>query len=319
MLSQVFASTLLVALPTMLQSPQTMTSLNFCADTIKNQVGNPPCLDASTFPTLGSLFPISKEWYIGPSGEVGIGTITPSHDFEISGPTNGSDIVLSLKGSCPNATILELDNTDPVGHNYALGSWGTLAGAGVLQGKFSIFDVTAGVHRLVIDANGNVGIGASVYSPSTALEVTGTITGAVKNFRIDHPLDPENKTLEHSCIESSEMLDLYRGNVTLDDNGAAVVALPDWFEALNKEFSYQLTPLGKPAPGLYIAQEIEKCQFKIAGGTRGARVSWLVTGVRHDAYASSHPLEVERDKGVMCGTLLYPKEQKQQAELAQRK
>src|SRR6185295_4934573 len=54
-----------------------------------------------------------------------------------------------------------------------------------------------------------------------ALNVTGT-----KNFKIDHPLDPENRYLLHAAIESSEVLNLYSGNVVTDANGEAVVTLP---------------------------------------------------------------------------------------------
>ena len=36
-------------------------------------------------------------------------------------------------------------------------------------------------------------------------------------------------------------MDIYNGNVTTDGNGTAVVTMPDWFEALNTDFRYQLT------------------------------------------------------------------------------
>lgn len=314
MFSQVLATGPLAVLAALLVPQQQVTPLHVCADTIKDQAGG-PCLKASSDPTLGMLFPISQQWYIGPGGEVGIGTTTPSYDFEIA---NGpgllvNSLALGVKGNCANAAMLALNNTDPVGHNWVLASWGSAAGAGVLPGKFSLFDITAGTHRFLVDTNGNVGVGPNNYYPAWTLDVNGTMCAASKMFRIDHPLDPKNKTLEHSCVESSEMLDMYRGNTTLDDSGTAVVEMPSWFEALNQDFSYQLTPIGKPAPGLYIAEEIARGQFKIAGGTRGARVSWLVTGVRHDAYAKAHPLVVERDKEAGRGKYLYPNEQAQQA------
>jgi hypothetical protein len=117
-----------------------------------------------------------------------------------------------------------------------------------------------------------------------------------KNFKIDHPLDPANKYLVHSSVESSEMMNIYTGNVTVDGQGEATVPLPDWFEALNTDFRYQLTAIGGPGPGLYIAEKAANNQFKIAGGTPGSEVSWQVTGVRHDAYAKTHPLVVEEEK-----------------------
>lgn len=125
------------------------------------------------------------------------------------------------------------------------------------------------------------------------LSVTGAITAGVKDFKIDHPLDPQNKYLYHGSVESSEMMNIYTGNAILDNGGEAVVSLPKWFEALNADFRYQLTAIGAAAPNLHIAQEIANHQFSIAGGGPGMKVSWQVTGVRHDAYAKTHPLTVE--------------------------
>jgi len=128
------------------------------------------------------------------------------------------------------------------------------------------------------------------------LTLNGTLTAAAKNFRIDHPLDPKNKYLSHTSVESSEMMNIYTGNAMLDYGGEAVVSLPKWFESLNADFRYQLTAIGAAAPNLHIAQEIANHQFSIAGGAPGMKVSWQVTGVRHDAYAKAHPLVVEVKK-----------------------
>jgi hypothetical protein len=112
---------------------------------------------------------------------------------------------------------------------------------------------------------------------------------------MDHPLDPANKYLYHSAVESQDMMNIYNGNVTLDDRGEAIVQMPTWFGALNKEFRYQLTTIGGFAP-VYIAEEIKDNRFKIAGGKAGMKVSWQVTGIRHDPYAEQHRTPVEEDK-----------------------
>jgi trimeric autotransporter adhesin len=139
------------------------------------------------------------------------------------------------------------------------------------------------------------------------LNVTGTIFAGTKDFRIDHPLAPANKYLSHASVESSEMKNIYDGIVTLDASGAALVELPSWFEALNGNFRYQLTAIGKPSPGLYVADEISGNRFSVAGGTPGAKVSWQVTGVRQDPYAKAHPLIVEQEKEVhLKGFYLRP-------------
>jgi len=126
--------------------------------------------------------------------------------------------------------------------------------------------------------------------------VTGTLTKGGGAFRIDHPLDPGGKYLYHSFVESPDMMNVYNGNVTLDAEGQAVIELPDWFEALNRDFRYQLTPIGAPGPNLYVSREVSGNRFEIAGGRPGARVSWQVTGIRHDAFADAHRIPVEADK-----------------------
>jgi hypothetical protein len=126
--------------------------------------------------------------------------------------------------------------------------------------------------------------------------ISGSLSKGGGSFKIDHPLDPANKYLYHSFVESPDMMDVYNGNILLDGNGAALVSLPDWFETLNRDFRYQLTAIGTPGPNLYVAEEISGNHFKIAGGKPGAKVSWQVTGIRRDAWANAHRIPVEQDK-----------------------
>ncbi len=137
--------------------------------------------------------------------------------------------------------------------------------------------------------------------------VQGEFTASVKQFKVDHPLDPANRYLYHTSVESPDMKNVYDGLAALDANGEAWVTLPDWFEALNRDFRYQLTPLGRPGPNLHIAQEIQNNRFQIAGGVPDMKVSWQVTGIRHDPYAEAHRSPVEQDKPAHeRGTYLYP-------------
>jgi hypothetical protein len=137
--------------------------------------------------------------------------------------------------------------------------------------------------------------------------VSGTINKGAVGFKIDHPLDPENRYLYHSGVESPDMMNVYNGNVILDASGEAWVNLPDWFEALNRDFRYQLTPIGGPGPGLYIAEKVQNNRFKIAGGEPGLEVSWQVTGIRHDPYAEANRIPVEEEKPAEeQGTYLHP-------------
>ena len=122
-----------------------------------------------------------------------------------------------------------------------------------------------------------------------------SVTGS-KNFLIDHPLDPKNKILRHAAIESPDVKNMYDGIAVLDNKGEARIQLPDYFEALNKDYRYQLTPIGKPTV-LYVKEEVQNNMFMIAGGDPGQKVSWQVTGIRNDAYARKHPMKVEEEKG----------------------
>lgn len=127
-------------------------------------------------------------------------------------------------------------------------------------------------------------------------QVVGTLSKSAGSFKIDHPLDPAGKYLSHSFVESPDMKNLYDGVVTLDGNGNAYVEMPAWFEALNRDFRYQLTGIGAASPNAYVAEEIKENHFVIAGGTPYAKISWQVTGTRHDAYARAHPIPVEENK-----------------------
>jgi hypothetical protein len=128
------------------------------------------------------------------------------------------------------------------------------------------------------------------------VDVNGSLTKSGGGFKIDHPLEPAQKYLSHSFVESPEMKNIYDGIVILDKKGECSVELPKWFEALNCDFRYQLTSVGKPAPNLYVAREVANNSFSIAGGKPGIKVSWQVVGIRKDAWAQAHPLIVEEEK-----------------------
>ena len=137
--------------------------------------------------------------------------------------------------------------------------------------------------------------------------IGGPLEKPAGSFKIDHPLDPENKYLYHSFVESPDMKNIYDGVVTLGEDGSATVELPEWFSALNGNFRYQLTAVGAPGPNLHIAEKLSNNQFKIAGGNAGMEVSWQVTGIRQDAYANKHRIQVEVEKAPQDrGTYLHP-------------
>jgi len=139
-----------------------------------------------------------------------------------------------------------------------------------------------------VDASGNGTFAGS-------LTVTGKLVKGSGSFKIDHPLDPANKYLSHSFVESPDMMNVYNGNIVTDRRGLATVALPDYFEALNRDFRYQLTVIGQFAQAI-VAQEIDKNHFVIRTSKPGVKVSWQVTGIRQDAYANADRIPVEEQK-----------------------
>jgi len=129
------------------------------------------------------------------------------------------------------------------------------------------------------------------------LAVGGMLSKAAGTFKIDHPLDPQNKYLFHSFVESPDMMNIYNGNTVTDAQGYATINMPDWFEALNSEFRYQLTVIGKDSwARARIFNEITNNQFVIQTDMPNIKVSWQVTGIRHDAYAEKYRIQVEVDK-----------------------
>lgn len=136
---------------------------------------------------------------------------------------------------------------------------------------------------------------AAEFFGNVAITGSFTVSGA-KGFRIDHPLEPKRQWLHHAAVESDAMKNMYDGTISLNSLGKAVIRLPKWFEALNKDFRYLLTAIGAPAPNLHVSHEIRNGQFGIAGGNPRMKVSWQVTGTRKDAWASTHPFASEEMK-----------------------
>lgn len=176
------------------------------------------------------------------------------------------------------------------------------SGTGVLATNSSTgeFVNLAGPTPFIIDAHTTTTTLFSVDSSGNGfldgnLAVKGKLTKGSGSFKIDHPLDPANKYLSHSFVESPDMMNVYNGNITTDRHGLATVTLPDYFEALNQDFRYQLTVIGQFAQAI-VKREIENNRFTIKTDKPSVKVSWQVTGIRHDAYADAYRIPVEENK-----------------------
>jgi hypothetical protein len=213
---------------------------------------------------------------------------------------------------------------------YGLGVFGdTYYGEGVYGSSYyglGVYGYSSSYYGLYGESSSGYGLYSRSASGQAAyldgnVRITGNLQKGGGSFQIDHPLDPANKYLSHSFVESPDMKNVYDGLVVLDDQGETEIELPDWFDALNKDFRYQLTAIGAPGPNLYIAKEIpdrdtnysnsngsnNNSRFKIAGGTSGMKVSWQVTGIRKDPWANVNRIQVEEDKpDKEKGYYIYP-------------
>jgi len=213
-----------------------------------------------------------------------------------TGNTNGAAGINMATSGNSNGVYGESDSPNGVG-----GVFENTAGGLILLGR-----VSPSTNLFTVDGSGN-GFFAAAVQIDGNLNVKGTLTKGGGSFKIDDPLDPENKYLSHSFVESPDMMNIYNGLIRLDARGEAWVVLPDYFEALNRDFRYQLTSVGAPQPRLYIAREVKGNRFKIAGGKANAKVSWQLTGIRQDAWANAHRIPTEEDKPAdKRGTYLHP-------------
>ncbi len=174
--------------------------------------------------------------------------------------------------------------TTGIGNTYGIyGNAKTVGGATVPNVRYGVYGFASG-------ASTNY---AGYFSGN--VQVTGSISKGSGTFKIDHPLDPENKYLYHSFVESPDMMNIYNGNITTNAFGLATVTLPSYFEAENKDYKYQLTTIGTFAQAI-VKQEVSENKFVIQTSVPNVKVSWQVTGIRNDKYAQSHRVVAEVPK-----------------------
>ena len=191
----------------------------------------------------------------------------------------------------------------PTGVNYGVHGYSpSTAGRAVFAEAVANSGTNYGIYALTNSPSGYAGYFVGQTFVQGNFAASGT-----KSFVIDHPLDPANQYLYHYNIEAPEPFNLYRGTVRLDEQGGAVVLLPAYFEAINTDFSYQLTAVGAAMPNLHVSQTVVGNQFGISGGVPGMQVSWQVTAVRHDPWVRDQGFLTEVDKPAQeRGTYLYP-------------
>lgn len=241
---------------------------------------------------------------IRPSGLVGIGTTTPGYKLHVLG---GSGTAITGQSTYGYGVYAISTYTAGI---YA--SSDASASAGVFG--VSPYIGVQGITTNNTSEGGRQGVRGDNYGSNTGwagyfygnLGTSGTMYKGGGAFRIDHPLDPENKYLYHSFVESPDMKNIYDGLVVTDENGEAEIILPEWFEALNDNFRYQLTVISDFSHAM-IARKISNNRFSIKTEKPQVEVSWQVTGIRKDLFAQNNRIQVEVPKeGKDKGKLLHP-------------
>ena len=230
----------------------------------------------------------------------------------VAGYYDGTSQGIGVYGSIYNSSstgvagVMGVNNRTNGGHgvygqgvNGVVGESANINGYGVWGSNSATTDPGTGVAGIgvtgVAGQSTNTTLSYGLYSYDDGgiynqLDVGGNFSaGGTKSFRIDNPNDPDNKFLVHFCAESPEVLNIYRGTTILNNNGEATVTLPDYFEKINKNFSYSLTPVGNAAPNIFVKQKIKNGKFIIAGGNPNQEIDWVVYAERNDKYLQKNP------------------------------
>jgi hypothetical protein len=252
---------------------------------------------AQTFPnTANGITSVTHDSSLTGSGTtgspLGIASVKTNASFTGSG-TSASPLAFSSNVSIPGAlTTSDTITVDTSSQNGVSASTSNSIGN-------AIYATASGSDGYGVVADGYYGIYAGGTNKAGFfagdVSVSGTLSKAGGSFKIDDPLDPENKYLSHSFVESPDMMNIYNGNVMTDGSGTAIVTMPDYFDALNRDFRYQLTAIGQHSDA-WVETEIANRAFVIKTERPNVKVSWQVTGIRQDAWANAHRIPVEEQK-----------------------
>lgn len=260
----------------------------------------------------------SERLTITDAGDVGINQTSPAAKLEVVSTTGdaivadtnaafsigvtGTGTTAGVKGQSGASNgqgILGVNNTNGgEGVRGSTSGTGSAGVAGYSNFGTGVYGQSLGGGYAIYGSNGGSNTTGYAGYFNGRVNVAGTLSKSGGSFKIDHPLDPANKFLSHSFVESPDMMNIYNGNVVTDADGYAIVTMPDWFEALNRDFRYQLTAIddGDDFVQVKVVKEIEGNAFVLRSSKAGVKISWQVTGVRHDAWAQVNRIPVEEVK-----------------------
>ncbi len=224
--------------------------------------------------------------------------------YGMSASTSGMAIYGNATATAGYAYGVWAESSSPIG----VGVRGeTLATAGTSFGVYGNSRSTdgRGVFGFATASTGtNYGVRGQTLSTdgyggyfSGDVHVSGTLSKTSGSFLIDHPLDPENKLLRHNFVESPENLLIYRGKIQLNEDGRAIVEMPEYFASLTKEdeATIHLTAEGLPFLTGY-QWDVDYAGFT-AFGEPHREISWSVMAERDDPSMRRLARPVEEEKG----------------------
>lgn len=227
---------------------------------------------------------------LSPTGELGLGAAPGGATLRVQGAGAMGDIWITPTTAGGDSDVVLTENT--------AGTFGMTMRHNGTSNLLEFVGINSGTEttpRMTISRASTGGV-----TIANNLSVGGTLTKGAGTFKIDHPLDPENKYLSHSFVESPDMMNIYKGNVTTDAAGYATIEMPEWFSALNCDFRYQLTVIDDADSEEFVhakvARRIVNNTFIIRTSRPHTDVSWQITGVRQDAFATQNPIPVEEWK-----------------------
>ena len=240
-----------------------------------------------------------KGYGVGGYSESGTGLYgSTSNGIAIYGVGGGGDAIIGTSSGGKGVVGNSTGNAGVVGSST--NSVGVAAGSTNSYGLQATSTNSYGLYARTSNASSY----AAVFQGN--VYINGNLGKSSGSFKIDHPLHPATEYLSHSFVESPDMMNVYNGNATTNAKGKAWVTLPTYFQALNRDFRYQLTPIGQFAQAI-VGQKIASNRFLIRTDKPNVEVSWQVTGIRNDAYARQHRIQVEENKlGDDRGKYLYP-------------
>lgn len=265
---------------------------------------------------------------------VGIGTTSPSNILSVSGGGQTVEFGTADEGLVANGGLRAIyattsawdpnsssvaaiigENTNAnagvgiIGKGKSVGVYGLTSEGYALYGISNfgraMYGITSSGYGVYGRADNNAGYGGYFEGK---VHVAGTLSKSSGAFKIDDPRDPENRYLWHSFVESPDMMNIYNGITTTDEEGYSTVQLPSYFNVLNKDFRYNLTVIGGKGFALAkVEREVEGTTFVIRTNEPGVKVSWQVTGVRQDPWANANRIVPEVEKPANeRGTYLNP-------------